>query len=92
MPIVKWKTGSVSELIKRVECSRQTDASVFFPAWNGERREAKRSSYHIYHDSWEQARDYLLEKEKRNERAARSRLDFALKQIERLKSMDEPNK
>lgn len=90
MSIVKWKTGGSRVLIARVECSRETESSVFFFAWNGERREAKKSSYHIYHDSWSSARDYLLEREKRNEQSARDKVERALRQIELLNSMAEP--
>ena len=88
--IIKWKTGGFNALIARVECTRETDASIFLMSGTRERREAKRSAYYVYHDSWVEARDYLLEKEKSKEIAARSKADKALEQIQFLESMAEP--
>lgn len=55
--------------IEEVEVTRETEQSVFLPAGtrfhkNGERREAKRSDHMNYFDTWDEARDFLIDREK----------------------------
>jgi hypothetical protein len=91
MSLTKWKTSKWSIEIERIEIERETDASVFLKTRRGDsRREAKRSTYIVYHDSWSDAREYLIAREEGLKLAAGSMLDRALKNISDLDSMAEP--
>ena len=90
MSLIKWKTTGWSTEIQKIEIARETDSSIFLASRHGERREAKRTGYHIYHDSWEDARTHLMEAEAKKELHARASLDKALKNIGILSSMAEP--
>ena len=55
----KFRAGGYSrKLIEEVEVDRETDVSVFID----KHRHAKRSSYHNYFDTWDEAKDFLLKK------------------------------
>jgi len=56
MPI-KYRTYFNEPKIEAVEITKETDKSVFF----GKEREQKRSSYQNWHDSFEDAKTFLLE-------------------------------
>jgi hypothetical protein len=85
-PIVKWKTCSWSTDIQRVEVDRETEASVF----RGGFRHAKRSSAYSYFDTWEDARDSLLEREERNLALARRKLESAQGAVGNIKGLKPP--
>ena len=64
--LVKWKTNGWSNdaTIERVECSRETELSVWVmenvamsgpPKWK-ERQHRKIGDVHVYHDTWEEPR------------------------------------
>ena len=55
--MLKFRTNAWgNKLIEPVEIDRETDSSVFI----GKNRNAKRSSYHNYFDTWEDAKAFLL--------------------------------
>ncbi len=62
--IIKWQTGGYhkpEEPIRRRECTRETDHSVWIRCSGGESRLAKIADFQQIHDTWEQARDYLAD-------------------------------
>jgi len=60
--IIKWETGGWSkDLIRRIQCKKETEHTVTLV--NG-RRQFKQGSYEQIHDSWEDAKKYLLERAK----------------------------
>ena len=61
-----FRVGSFCKTVEAVDVSRSNDKSV----WIGARRRARSSYYEIYFDTYQDARDYLINKaEKRLERA-----------------------
>lgn len=63
----KYQTGHYDIDIKEIEVIRETEAFIILPEQYGrrkERRESKKSNYHLYHDTWEAAHAYLLERTK----------------------------
>lgn len=91
--IEKWKTSSWGIEIEPVTVLRETDQSVFLKGrWNSakERREAKISDGHQYHDTWEAAHNYLLSREKGKVEDAHSRLRSAQGKYGTLKGMTPP--
>ena len=70
----KFRAGGFSrKLIEEVEVDRETDVSVFID----KRRHAKRSSYHNYFDTWDQAKDFLLKKAEGEAKKCRRLLEVA---------------
>lgn len=65
--------------ITPIEVIRETEKTVVLPGHRGrEIREAKRSEWQNWHDTWEDARQFLLNK-------AQSRVDSLRAQLERAK-------
>lgn len=95
--ITKYKIASryPKAEIEAVEVVRETDGSIFLPAdprWNksGERREAKITDWHEYHDSWEQAHSALIRKAERDVESARRRLESSNGLLGNIKGMKPP--
>lgn len=64
MSIKKYITGSYSELIKTVELERETEHTIWFKDKNGKGDSCrKQSSYSRVFDTFQEAKDYLLEVE-----------------------------
>ena len=99
MPIIKYKTGCGADKIEQVEVLRETNVSVFLPVnarslagakGVDERRDAKRSTYAQYHDTWEDAKAYLMAKAEGEVVAARRRLEQANSKLGNIKGMKPP--
>lgn len=95
--IVKFKTGGYRETIERVECVRETEKSVyvFDTDWRGIKatkptRSDKFSARTQYHDSWAEARAYLLIKAEDNVAACRRSLESANDKLGNIKGMKPP--
>lgn len=65
----KYKTGGWSDiLIEEIEIIRETEKCIFYLGWSDktqERKSLKHSSSEQYWDTWHEAYDYLLEKERK---------------------------
>ncbi len=75
----KYQTSHWNIEIKEVEVVRETDNFIILSWQYGikkERREAKHSEYHLYHDTWEAAHAYLLHR-------AEERVDQSKNELER---------
>jgi len=91
----KWKTGYLAnKLIQAVEIVRETEQSVFILGsdFRGERerREAKETSYHAYHDSWDEAKQHLMDKAEQEVFAARAALQRAQDKLGNVKGLKKP--
>ena len=82
--IVKWKTESSHWNIKieRIECTRETDKCIWYVArgWDNkphERNDNKSSQFVMYHDTWEDAKDYLIAETAEQVASARRALESA---------------
>lgn len=71
--------------IMRVDVSRRTEKSV----WINGRRRARTSDWSTYHDTWEDARNHLLEFAERSRDAFSKRLDEQISIIQKLREMEE---
>jgi hypothetical protein len=94
--LVKFKTGGINGGIERVEVIRETEACVYVPTqgWSrtgkGERREAKRSDWTQYHDTWADAHAYLMGKAQSCVDSARRELEQANGRLGNVKGMKPP--
>jgi hypothetical protein len=68
--MIKYRTRC--NTIKKVEIIRETKNSVFVKDQEGQRREAKRSSWDNWHDSFEDAKAFLVENAEREVAAAQA--------------------
>jgi len=85
--MLKYKTqGFFDTRIDAVECERETDVSVFV----GGRRNAKRSQYDNYFDTWEEAHSFLLKKADNEVIAARNTLQRMNARLGNIKGMKKP--
>ena len=90
--MTKYKTGFRTE-IETVEIVRETPQFIVLITsdWRGENREyrvSKSSSYDRYHDTWEQARNYLYAQAELSRDGLLERLkdvEARIKEIEALK-------
>lgn len=83
--IVKYRTKWNE--IERVEIFRETDNFVYFG--NG-CREAKRSGFQNYFDTWEDAKAFLLDEAQKSIDAARRELQRAQAEYGNIKGMKNP--
>ena len=90
--IVKWRTRSYPPTeIKRVECTRETEKCVYVASLSGrEHRSMKISDYEQYHDTWSDAKAYLLSKARREVEAYEANLHAARAKFDQIASLKEP--
>lgn len=90
--IIKWRMGSLGGIgIARVECTRETEKSVFIrDARGNERREAKKSTWYSLFDTWEEAHAALVEKAKKDVASADRHLRLTKDSLARIEAMQKP--
>ena len=72
--MIKFRAGGWgNKLIESVEVDRETDNSIFI----GKNRNAKRSSYHNYFDTWDDAKAFLLKNAEDEAASCRRQLEVA---------------
>lgn len=83
----KYKTTKIqpNNLIEKVEIKKETDKSV----WTKYGRTAKNGRWDQYHDTWQQAKDYLKERAGFRLDAAHKELHGAKDHYETVKSLVE---
>lgn len=86
--ITKYMTRDnlYGELITAIDVEKETEKSV----WINGRREAKHSSWATYHDTWEEAKTYLLALSLRKLKNARRSLLLAQTDHGNVKGLKEP--
>jgi hypothetical protein len=96
--IIKWRTDW-RDRIRRVECAKETKCSVWLltDLWQKDgrhlpqpERENKLSQTHAYHDTWEEAHAFLLQREEDAVKAARRQLELTNSRYENIKGMKKP--
>jgi len=85
---IRWSTE-----IKEKDIVRETDAFVILPEEGGrkERREAKSSDYHLYHETWDLAHAYLLQRAKDRVVRSQSELEGRQNDLKVIENMQPPN-
>jgi hypothetical protein len=81
----KYKTLCGKLDVKEIE--RETEKMVFFS--NGQ-REHKRSSWQNYFDTWEEAKQFLIDEAKLKVRHAQSRLDSCKAKLKLINDLKKP--
>ena len=88
--MVRYKTERtewrVEAKITPVEVEKETDVSV----WIGGRRHGKVTDWHIYHDTWRAAHNYLTEVAERHVNRAKLALEQTKGAQGNVKGMKEP--
>ncbi len=87
--ILKWKTNDVE--ITRVAVDRETKHYVFFNGLRFRDKQAKRSDFECFFDTWQEAHDHLIKRAEARLRAAESALSGAQRYLRTLENMEEPN-
>lgn len=85
-PLVKFQTRRYGSKIERVECTRETESSVFF----GTQRQAKWSDWVQFHESWSDAHQHLMTSAEHEVAAARRGLELANAKLGNIKGMKPP--
>jgi hypothetical protein len=89
--MIKYRISLSWGKIEAFEVLRETNAQVVFNILSGglacERREAKRSEYHSWHDTWEDAHAFLIERAETEVQALRGRLEQAKGRLGNIKGM-----
>jgi len=87
--VIKYRTRW--DEIEAVEVLRETDKMVFLPGRgrSKEEREAKRSDYQNWFDSWDEAKAFLVADAEKAVEAARMNLERAKGKLVRLRGMRE---
>ncbi len=83
----RWNTE-----IEEKDVIRETDAFVILPdeGRRKERREAKRSYYHLYHETWDLAHTYLLQRAKIRIAQSQSELEGRKNNLKVIENMQPP--
>ena len=81
--MIKYKSGHYSNLIEAVVVVRETENYV----WIGKRRVAKMSGDGGYFDTWDAAKQHLVDKAERAVDGARDRLTVTLAKLDRAKAL-----
>lgn len=71
--MIKYRTAVGCSEITEIEVERETDASVFIRGCGFR----KHGSFHNYHDSWDEAKAYLLADAEQKVANARRKLELA---------------
>lgn len=91
--IVKWKTSRYSGAkIERVKCTKETAQTVWYvdDYWKKERGVRKDSGGDRFHDTWEQARDFLMDSAVKQVGYARRDLQRANDFLGNVKGLKKP--
>lgn len=95
--MIKWRTGGYGKnLIERVEIEKETKKTVWVRStWYGGtktevRQERKDTGYHQYHDTWDDAKAYLMEQANADKANARRKLDMAISHIDLVSKLTKP--
>lgn len=81
--MIKYMTGGYKEDIEAIEIERETESSV----WIDGRRRSKLSTWDIYHDTWEAARDHLMTTATHKVRNYQSRLDSVKAELSKFSKL-----
>lgn len=85
----KYETGGYvpGKPIREIEVIRETAAFVFVRLDSGRERKQSKKGYYCIHDTWEQAKAHLIEKEERELAGLLYRVQKCRSRLGTLKSM-----
>lgn len=83
--IIRYMTGGWDKEIETKEVERETEKCV----WIGGNRHLKWTSWHKYHDTWEDAKDYLLCVAKRKVESHEGQLVSAKESLSKIEKLEE---
>ncbi len=88
--MIKYRT--YFDKIETVEVLRETVSSVYVQTGSkkGERREAKRSSFYNYFDTWQEAHAFLVSNAELSVESARMNLERAKGRLGQIRAMKQP--
>jgi len=75
--MIKYKTENYGVKIKPIETTKETEKSVWFLINNREYHKLKRTDSHIYWDTFEQAKQHLIERAERKIESYKDQLSRA---------------
>ena len=78
-----YKVGSFTNFIETVTIERVSEQSV----WAGGRRYARASKYEKYFETYEQAKNYLLDKAERKLDMAKKSLSYAEEMLKEVQAL-----
>jgi hypothetical protein len=85
--VIKYKTKRYDDTeIEAVKVERESEASY----WIDGNRVSKLSTYYRYHDSWEYAHSYLIQRKESAIETMKDRIVAAEGTLKKLRSMKEP--
>lgn len=88
--MIKYKArGGIFAKIERVEIIRETEKFVVIKGVAGERREAKCSGYESYFDTFDFAKNWIVDSAKSDVEKAEGRLEYAKAQLEKALAISE---
>lgn len=86
--MIKYRTGGYLKKIEVIEIVKETAKQVTFKTERGgERREAKRSEWKNWHDSFEEAKQFLLTKAENDLQALQQRVEDYKVELEKIKAL-----
>lgn len=89
--ITKYRVGWMNDkTIKKVDVVRETEKMVWLPHPTRSRGEAKHSQYCHYFDTWQEAKDFLIEKFTRKIKSSKSELAFNEKALAEITELEQP--
>jgi len=90
--IIKWQAIPGFASIERIECTRETESSVFYAneRGGGEYRSRKMSEGAAYFDSWAEAHAHLTQNAAQRVLGARRQLEVANSYAGNIKGMRAP--
>lgn len=84
----KYKTTHGSQ-IEKVEILRETDQSVFIDRWGKEARRSKRGEYCNYFDTFDEAKQYLMQESQGKIENLHIQLGYETKELAKIVKMEE---
>lgn len=81
--MLKYKTGGFVKPIEPVEIERETDKCVYIRGC----RHAKLTDYYAFHDTWDEAKAYLMSKAEDSVFNARRNLERANSHLGNIKGL-----
>ncbi len=89
----RYQTNHWDIKIEEIDVIRETDVFMILPqeGRRKERREAKESDYHLYHETWVAAHAYLLQRAKDRITSTKSEWERQINELKIIENMKEKN-
>lgn len=83
--MIKYKADTIFNQILQVEIDKETDKSV----WINGRRTSKISNYESYHNTFQEAKDYIIERQTKRYHRAKENLNSEYLTLQQIKKLTE---